>query len=189
MGLDGDTDTLSAAAIADADPDALLGWFQGPPAVHRYPGSMAARTQALCRLPVERYDGRADAVWADAPDGATLLRRIGELPGSGAQKAEILVAPLGKQVGVTPPGWRWLPRPADRARGTGTRSSAEARALIRGRWHDGPWTGECRIARHRMVRDRPAQATPCRLCPDPRRDGCTWPRVSSPREPAGPSRC
>jgi hypothetical protein len=47
---------------------------------------MAARTQALCRLPVERYDGRADAVWADAPDGATLLRRIGELPASGAQR-------------------------------------------------------------------------------------------------------
>ncbi|HJX42116.1 MAG TPA: hypothetical protein VJ352_00450, partial [Geodermatophilus sp.] len=40
MGLDGDTDTLSAVAIADADPDALLGWFQGPPAVHRYPCSM-----------------------------------------------------------------------------------------------------------------------------------------------------
>ncbi len=99
-------DTLSAAAVADADPDELLAWFQGPPAVHRYPGSMAARAQALCRLLVERYDGRADALWADAPDGATLLRRIGELPGFGAQKAKILVALLGKQYGVTPPGWR-----------------------------------------------------------------------------------
>ncbi len=105
MGLD-DTATLSAAGLADADPDALLAWFQGPPAVHRYPGSMAARTQALCRLLVERYDGRADALWADAPDGATLLRRIGELPGFGAQKAKILVALLGKQYGVTPPGWQ-----------------------------------------------------------------------------------
>ena len=62
--------------------------------------------QAVCRLLVERHDGRADALWSDAPDGATLLRRIGELPGFGAQKARILVALLGKQYGVTPPGWR-----------------------------------------------------------------------------------
>ncbi|MGY1701883.1 HhH-GPD-type base excision DNA repair protein [Geodermatophilus sp. SYSU D00766] len=99
-------DTLSAAAIADADPEHLTRLFQGPPAVHRYPGSMAARTQAVCRLLVERHDGRAEALWGDAPDGATLLRRIGELPGFGAQKAKILVALLGKQYGVTPPGWR-----------------------------------------------------------------------------------
>ncbi|MEI4271480.1 hypothetical protein TEK04_07070 [Klenkia sp. LSe6-5] len=45
-------------------------------------------------------------MWADAPDGATLLKRVGELPGFGAQKATILVALLGKQYGVTPPGWR-----------------------------------------------------------------------------------
>ena len=99
-------DTLSAADLADADPEQVTVWFQGPPAVHRYPGSMAARTQALCRLLVERYDGRAEALWADVPDGATLLERIGQLPGFGAQKARILVALLGKQYGVTPPGWR-----------------------------------------------------------------------------------
>ncbi|MGY1781726.1 HhH-GPD-type base excision DNA repair protein [Geodermatophilus sp. SYSU D01036] len=99
-------DPLSAAAIADADPDRLLAWFQGPPAVHRYPGSMAQRAQALCRLLVDRYDGRAEGLWDGVPDGAMLLRRVGELPGFGAQKARILVALLGKQYGVTPPGWR-----------------------------------------------------------------------------------
>ena len=99
-------DTLSAADLADADPEQVTAWFQGPPAVHRYPGSMAARTQAVCRLLVERYDGRAESLWADVPNGATLLKRIGELPGFGAQKARILVALLGKQYGVTPPGWR-----------------------------------------------------------------------------------
>ena len=99
-------DTLSAAAIAEADPEQLTAWFQGPPAVHRYPGSMAGRAQAVCRLLVDRYDGRAERLWADVPDGATLLARIGELPGFGAQKARIFVALLGKQYGVTPPGWR-----------------------------------------------------------------------------------
>jgi len=99
-------DTLDAAAIATADPEELAKVFQGPPAVHRYPGSMAARTQELCRLLVERYDGRAEGLWGDVADGATLLRRVGELPGFGAQKSRIFVALLGKQYGVTPPGWR-----------------------------------------------------------------------------------
>ncbi|WNV74008.1 HhH-GPD-type base excision DNA repair protein [Geodermatophilus sp. DSM 44513] len=99
-------DTLSAAGLADADPGQVVTWFRGPPAVHRYPGSMAARTQALCRLLVDRHDGRAEGLWAGVPDGATLLRRVRELPGFGEQKARILVALLGKQYGVTPPGWR-----------------------------------------------------------------------------------
>jgi uncharacterized HhH-GPD family protein len=98
--------TLSAAQLAGHDPEELLRQFQGPPALHRYPGSMAARAQDLARLLVERYDGRADGLWTDVPDGRTLLRRIGELPGFGAQKAKIFVALLGKQYGVTPSGWR-----------------------------------------------------------------------------------
>jgi uncharacterized HhH-GPD family protein len=97
---------LSAEALAAMDAEELVRVFQGPPALHRYPGSMAGRTQELCRLLVERYDGRAENLWADAPDGATLLRRVGELPGFGAQKSKIFVALLGKQYGVTPPGWR-----------------------------------------------------------------------------------
>ena len=97
---------LSAVELAGADPEELVRVFQGPPALHRYPGSMAARTQELCRLLVERYDGRAENLWADVPDGAALLRRLGELPGFGAQKSKILVALLGKRYGVTPEGWR-----------------------------------------------------------------------------------
>jgi uncharacterized HhH-GPD family protein len=99
-------DTLDAAALVDADPEQLTKVFQGPPALHRYPGSMAARTQELCRLIVQRYGGRAEALWADAPDGASLLQRLNELPGFGAQKSRIFVALLGKQCGVTPSGWR-----------------------------------------------------------------------------------
>jgi uncharacterized HhH-GPD family protein len=99
-------DTLEPPALAGADPEELTKVFRGPPALHRYPGSMAARTQELCRLLVERYGGRADGLWSDVPDGATLLERLGELPGFGAQKSKIFVALLGKQCGVTPPGWR-----------------------------------------------------------------------------------
>jgi uncharacterized HhH-GPD family protein len=99
-------DTLSAEQLAGADPERLVTAFKGPPALHRYPGSMAARTQELCRLLVARYGGRADGLWADVPDGATLVERVSELPGFGAQKSKIFVALLGKQYGVTPPGWR-----------------------------------------------------------------------------------
>jgi uncharacterized HhH-GPD family protein len=99
-------DTLSAVQLAECDPEVLQRHFQGPPAVHRYPGSMATRTQDLARALVEHYDGRADALWVDAPDGATLLRRLRELPGFGPQKAKIFLALLGKQCGVTLPGWR-----------------------------------------------------------------------------------
>jgi uncharacterized HhH-GPD family protein len=127
---------LSAAQLAECDPQVLQRHFQGPPALHRYPGSMAGRTQELARLLVERYDGRADAVWADAPDGATLLRRLGELPGFGAQKAKIFLALLGKQCGVTPPGWREAAREygeEDSRRSvadiTGPASLAEVRAF------------------------------------------------------------
>lgn len=96
---------LDAAAIAAADPAQLQTWFKTPPALHRYPGSMAQRTQALCAELVERYDGDAASVWAGVDSGAELLTRLKALPGFGDQKARIFVALLGKQRGVTPPGW------------------------------------------------------------------------------------
>jgi uncharacterized HhH-GPD family protein len=97
---------LDAAELASYDADPLAAIFATPPALHRYPKSMAKRVQDMCRLLVDRYGGDAAAVWRDAPDGETLRRRIAELPGFGAQKAQIFVALLGKQYGVQPFGWR-----------------------------------------------------------------------------------
>jgi uncharacterized HhH-GPD family protein len=67
---------------------------------------MAGRVQDLCRLITDRYDGDAAAVWTTASSGGELLKRVGELPGFGAQKAQIFVALLGKQLDVRPKGWR-----------------------------------------------------------------------------------
>ena len=97
---------LDAAEIADMDPDALAATFAQPPALHRFPGSMAKRVQELCRVVVDSYGGKADKVWKGAATGAELFRRIKELPGFGEQKARIFVALLGKQFGVQPPGWQ-----------------------------------------------------------------------------------
>lgn len=99
-------DRLDAATLADYDPDELTEIFATPPALHRYPGAMAARTQKLCRQIQDEHGGDAAAVWTGATDGADLVRRLGRLPGFGKQKAQIFAALLGKQIGVQPPGWR-----------------------------------------------------------------------------------
>ena len=98
---------LDAAQIAEADPEGFAALMAKPPAVHRFPGSMATRVQDLCRALVEHHGGRAEAVWEDGePDGREVLRRLKALPGFGTQKAQIFLALLGKQCGVTPDGWR-----------------------------------------------------------------------------------
>jgi uncharacterized HhH-GPD family protein len=99
-------DHLDAHLIADHDPEALIALFATPRALHRYPKAMAGRVQALCAALVETYDGDVTLVWRDAADGKELYSRLVALPGFGPQKAQIFTALLGKQRGVTPPGWR-----------------------------------------------------------------------------------
>jgi uncharacterized HhH-GPD family protein len=96
----------TAAELADYDPEALAAVFSERPALHRYPKAMAGRTQALCLILVERYDGDAAQIWKGAATGQDLVKRIGELPGFGPAKAQIFAALLGKQLGVRPDGWR-----------------------------------------------------------------------------------
>jgi uncharacterized HhH-GPD family protein len=94
-------------AIADADPEEFAAMCATPPAVHRYPGSMAGRIQALCRFVAETYDGDPRRIWTDGdPDGREVLKRLKALPGYGEQKARIFLALLGKQFDVRPDGWR-----------------------------------------------------------------------------------
>ncbi|MEU1759485.1 HhH-GPD-type base excision DNA repair protein [Micromonospora sp. NPDC005223] len=95
-----------AAELAGYDPELLVEVFARPPALHRFPKAMAARVQEVCRVLVERYDGDPARLWSDVTDGRELLRRVGELPGFGRQKAQIFVALLGKRFGITPDGWR-----------------------------------------------------------------------------------
>ncbi|WP_127131326.1 HhH-GPD-type base excision DNA repair protein [Georgenia sp. SYP-B2076] len=98
---------LDVAALAHMDPDALTEVCRTPPAVHRYPGSMAGRIQALCAYLLEHHGGDAAALWtAGDPDGAEVLRRLKALPGFGDQKARIFLALLGKQLDLQAPGWR-----------------------------------------------------------------------------------
>ncbi len=96
---------LDAGEIAAADPAVLEDIFKGPPAIHRFPGSMAKRTQELCRHLADHYAGDPGALWTTADTGTELLRRLNALPGFGEAKARIFVGVLGKRLGVGPPGW------------------------------------------------------------------------------------
>ncbi len=102
----GGVDHLDPAAIAGHDPEAFAEIFSRTPAVHRFPGSMAGRVQRVAAYVAEHYGNDAANIWAGSTTGAELLKRLKALPGFGEQKAKIMVALLGKQIGVRPDGWR-----------------------------------------------------------------------------------
>ena len=96
---------LDARQIASMDPDKLDKVFRERPALHRFPGNMARRVQAMTQAVVKDYNGDAGSVWRDARDGDDLARRISKLPGFGEMKTKIMISVLAKKFGVTPPGW------------------------------------------------------------------------------------
>jgi len=96
---------LDVAAIAAMDPEQFAALCAKPPAVHRFPGSMAGRVQGVCQVLVRDWKGQASRMYASAATGQDLKRLIASLPGFGEQKASIFVALLGKRFGVTPAGW------------------------------------------------------------------------------------
>ena len=102
---------LDAATIAGYDPGRFEALCREKPALHRYPGSMAKRIQALCRTVVDDYDGDAGRIWTGVQDPAEVYRRLRALPGYGEEKAKILLAILGKRLGRAPAGWEELASP------------------------------------------------------------------------------
>jgi uncharacterized HhH-GPD family protein len=96
---------LDAARIAAMDAEALATVFRTPPALHRFPGSMAGKVQALCQVIADDYGNRAETVWTEAKTGQDLEARLLGLPGIGAMKARALIVIVGRRFGVKPPGW------------------------------------------------------------------------------------
>ena len=96
---------LDVREIASMDPERLDKIVRERPALHRFPGNMARRVQAMCAVVVKDYGGDAESVWRDAKDGDALAARISKLPGFGEMKTKILIAVLAKKFGVKPPGW------------------------------------------------------------------------------------
>ena len=96
---------LDPAQIAAMDPSELGDVFRERPAIHRFPGSMAAKVQSLAAAIARDYGNDAGRVWREAKDGPDLEKRLLGLPGIGEMKAKSLIAVLGKRFGVRPPGY------------------------------------------------------------------------------------
>ncbi len=96
---------LDVREIASMDPERLDKVFRERPALHRFPGNMARRVQAMCAAIVKDYGGDAASVWRDAQDGDDLAARISKLPGFGEMKTRIMISILAKKFGVKPQGW------------------------------------------------------------------------------------
>lgn len=97
---------LTAKGIAATDFETLVQVFREPPSLHRYPGSMAERTQKMCQLVVDEYGGVPERIWTTADSGPDLVKRLEAVPGFGKPKARIFTALLGKQLDCQPEGWR-----------------------------------------------------------------------------------
>src|SRR6201999_3660796 len=89
--------TLDPAAVAAADLEPI---FRLPPAIHRFPGSMAKRVHELAVHVVDDYDGDAARVWTGARTSDELRANIAGLPGFGEMKIKALGAVLAKRFGV-----------------------------------------------------------------------------------------
>lgn len=99
------TGTLDAAKLAAIEPAAFADLFRQRPAIHRFPGSMAGKVQALCAAVARDYDGDAARIWTEAGDARDLEKRLLGLPGIGPMKAKTILAILGKRFGIKPAGW------------------------------------------------------------------------------------
>ena len=91
---------LGAGELASMEPDRLEAAFREKPAVHRFPGAMAARVRELAAHVEAEYGGDAARLWTEAADADDLRRRIADLPGFGEMKIKALGSVLAKRFGV-----------------------------------------------------------------------------------------
>jgi uncharacterized HhH-GPD family protein len=66
---------------------------------------MAKRTQDICQVIVDEYEGNPSNIWETVQSGKELFLRLKALPGFGDGKSRIFVGLLGKRLGVRPDGW------------------------------------------------------------------------------------
>src|SRR2546426_8813786 len=89
---------LDVRKIASMDPENLDTVFRERPALHRFPGNMARRVQAMCAVVVKDYGGDAESVWRDAKDGGEPSGPNSEATRVWGVETKILIAVLGEEV-------------------------------------------------------------------------------------------
>jgi uncharacterized HhH-GPD family protein len=99
----GHLDAGKIAAMRLAKLDAA---FRTKPALHRFPGMMAKRVQALCARIADEYSGDGGRVWARIKGADELFARLRALPGFGDEKAAAGVRLLATFCGKPLEGWK-----------------------------------------------------------------------------------
>jgi uncharacterized HhH-GPD family protein len=94
---------LDAAKIAAMEPAELDRVFRERPAIHRFPGAMAGKVAALCRVVADQYGNDAGRIWRDAADGPDLEARLKAIPGFGEMKVKGVLAVLARRFGLSLP--------------------------------------------------------------------------------------
>ncbi len=122
--------TIDAARIAALPLEELEVMFKGPPALHRFPGSMAKRTQQACQHLVDHHGGQAEDVWEGAADAEDLFKRLSAIPGYGKEKSKIFMALLAKRFGIAPEGWEAVAAPFSDAERRSIADSESPEALL-----------------------------------------------------------
>jgi uncharacterized HhH-GPD family protein len=97
--------TIDPSEVARMDPTTVETAFRTPPALHRFPVSMAQRVYGLCQAISTEYGGDTTRIWTEAVDAKDLQKRFAALPGFGAAKARIMVGVIAKHLGTKPSGW------------------------------------------------------------------------------------
>lgn len=92
------------AELASMDPEKLEAIFRERPALHRFPASMAKRTQAVCVALVENFGGDVSKLWSEADTADDVVANMTSLPGFGDYKARVYFGVLNKWFGVAPAG-------------------------------------------------------------------------------------
>ena len=88
---------IDADTVAGADLEPI---FRERPAIHRFPGSMAQRVQAMAVVVRDEYGGDAARIWTEAADADQLRANLSALPGFGEMKVKAIGAVLAKRFGV-----------------------------------------------------------------------------------------
>ena len=97
---------LDVSMIAAMDPVALENIFRERPALHRFPGNMAKRTQGVCEFLTTDWGGDPVNLWKGADTADEVITRFTAIPGFGDYKARIYFGVLSKWFGVRPSGWQ-----------------------------------------------------------------------------------
>ena len=73
---------IDATKIASMDVDEFVAVCTTKPAIHRFPAAMGRRIHEVCTVLADEYNGTAENLWRDVPDGAMLTRACTPCPDS-----------------------------------------------------------------------------------------------------------